>query len=181
MGILGTLGLDDILGEVGKTVRQVLPNKEAQREFDIKMAELEDRAEARIAEHIQGQLDVNKAEAQHASVFVAGWRPFIGWVCGAGLAYNFVVNPALLAFGLANAALPIESLITLVVTMLGASGIRSYELSKGISRDTLKGVRLLPSPDSPVSESPQPAPASTTIEYQSEVPNEEENAPWNKR
>jgi len=45
---------------------------------------------------VQGQLEINKTEAQHGSIFVAGWRPFIGWVCGMSLVWNFIIQPLLL-------------------------------------------------------------------------------------
>ena len=45
---------------------------------------------------VQGQLEINKQEATHASIFVAGWRPFIGWVCGTALVWNFIIQPLLL-------------------------------------------------------------------------------------
>ena len=57
-----------------------------------------------------GQMEVNKAEAAHKSLLVAGWRPFIGWVCGVGLLYNVLIQP-------------------------GMSGLRTYEKFKGVQRE----------------------------------------------
>lgn len=81
----------------------------------------------------QAQTEINKAEAGHGSLFVAGWRPFIGWVCGAAFAYHFVLQP-LLAFLIANtggsAALPdfdMEELTTVLMGMLGLGGMRTIE------------------------------------------------------
>ena len=49
-------------------------------------------AQKHAQELAKGQLEINKAEAQSRSIFVAGWRPFIGWVCGVALAYNFIIR-----------------------------------------------------------------------------------------
>src|SRR6056300_1863198 len=57
-------------------------------------------AEKHAHEAAMAQTDINKAEAQHRSIFVAGWRPFIGWVCGIALAYHFVLAP-FIVFGVA--------------------------------------------------------------------------------
>ena len=80
------------------------------------------------------QLDVNKAEASHRSWFVAGWRPFIGWVCGVGLGVNYVLRPIFnYTLILINSNLPllesldIGALIPLVSGMLGLSILRSNE------------------------------------------------------
>lgn len=92
---------------------------------------------------VQGQLEINKTEAKHGNVFVAGWRPFIGWICGLGLAWNFVIAP-LVSWGaflagvdIGNApSLDIGELITLLFGMLGLGGMRSYE--KRLRVDTYK-------------------------------------------
>lgn len=84
------------------------------------------------------QAEINKVEAQHRSVFVAGWRPFIGWVCGCALAYSFVARD-LLAWGLAVAGstaaappeLAMEHLITILMALLGLGGFRTFEKLQG--------------------------------------------------
>tara|TARA_R110002126_G_scaffold127411_3_gene269616 strand:+ start:114 stop:515 length:402 start_codon:yes stop_codon:yes gene_type:complete len=90
---------------------------------------------------LQGQLEINKVEAAHKSLFVAGWRPFIGWACGVGLAWAFVVAPllasTLAAFGV-SAELPAietENLMELVMGMLGLAGLRTFEKFKDVSRE----------------------------------------------
>lgn len=170
MGIASIIGLDDLIGEIGKTARQLLPDPEAKREFQIKLEELRDQANERIHQEVLGQLEVNKIEAAHESIFVAGWRPAVGWCCVAGLGYNFVVNPVLLAFGASSAALPVESLITLVVTMLGASGIRTFERVKGVD-----GPLAASQPELRIAEI-----AAKGGEAPAQVPNDDKDAPWNK-
>lgn len=84
------------------------------------------------------QAEINKIEAAHRSVFVAGWRPFIGWVCGSALAYSFILRD-LTAWGLAVWApatepppeLAMEHLITVLVSLLGLGGLRSLEKLRG--------------------------------------------------
>lgn len=86
------------------------------------------------------QIKTNQLEAQHNSVFVAGWRPFIGWTCGAGLCWNFLGHPlAVWATGiwkpeLTPPALLSDNLMELTLAMLGMAGLRSWEKFKGVSR-----------------------------------------------
>jgi hypothetical protein len=86
------------------------------------------------------QLDVNKTEAQHTSLFVAGWRPFIGWTCGCALAYQFILRPLLpwlaLVSGTQVPEMPNldDSLMELVMAMLGLGGLRTFEKIKGVAR-----------------------------------------------
>ena len=58
--------------------------------------EISTMAERHAQELAKGQLEVNKAEAQSRNVFIAGWRPFIGWTCGFAMAYNYVLQPILI-------------------------------------------------------------------------------------
>ena len=88
-----------------------------------------------------GQLEVNKSEAQHRSIFVAGWRPFIGWTCGIALMAHFVLFPAtdfVVAYmGYEIPPMPafdMDSLMTVLLGMLGLGGMRSFEKFKGVSK-----------------------------------------------
>jgi hypothetical protein len=86
------------------------------------------------------QTEINKAEAQHRSIFVAGWRPFIGWTCGVAFAYHFVIMPvtvfAMNAFGtfIDLPVFPMETLLTVLMGLLGLGGLRSYEKMKGLTK-----------------------------------------------
>ena len=77
------------------------------------------------------QTKINEIEAKHRTVFVAGWRPFIGWVCGIAFAFHYIVMPLLLAY---TDIKPIEfdtnSLFTVLMGMLGLGGLRTYEKLK---------------------------------------------------
>ena len=86
----------------------------------------------------QNQTQINAVEAQNANLFVSGWRPFIGWVCGVAFAYHFVAQP-LLAFIILNnggeVKLPtfdMEALSTVLMGMLGLGGLRTIEKIKNI-------------------------------------------------
>lgn len=78
------------------------------------------------------QVMLNQVEAQHRSIFVAGWRPFIGWVCGVGLSFVFVINPVIQwAVNRPGPAMPTDVMLELVVAMLGMGGLRTFEKVKG--------------------------------------------------
>lgn len=87
------------------------------------------------------QVELNKIEAQHRSIFVAGWRPFIGWVCGIALFYNFVVRDVvawIITASGANLSMPpelaMEHLMTILMALLGLGGYRTVEKLQGRSK-----------------------------------------------
>ena len=92
MGLLGGI-LGDLIKPVKDVVSEVIVDKYKKNEINLKLQELVDKADERYHDELMGQIEVNKEEARHASIFVAGWRPFIGWVGGVGLGYNFVLAP----------------------------------------------------------------------------------------
>lgn len=120
--------------------------KEAGAIFDNLFTSDEERAKAQIAlKELEqrlplAQLAVNTQEAQHRSIFVAGWRPFIGWICGIGLLYDFLLRPLtngfLTIFKIQGAmpGLDTAALISLLLGMLGLGGLRTYEKFKGITK-----------------------------------------------
>lgn len=86
-----------------------------------------------------GQIDVNKVEAASSSMFVAGWRPFIGWTCGAAFAFKFIIGPAAVVL-MAMAGHPITlpafdftEMSTILLGMLGLGGLRTIEKVKGVA------------------------------------------------
>lgn len=116
----GTSGESSAVGILAKDIREAIKGKELDPE---KLIEL--------------QTKINEAEAQHRSVFVAGWRPFIGWVCGIALAYNFVLRD-LIIFAMGNdfapPALQMDHLMTVLMGMLGLGAFRTYEKIKNVSK-----------------------------------------------
>ena len=98
-------------------------------------------AETHAQELAKGQLEINKVEAQHKSIFVSGWRPFIGWTCGIALCWHFVLQPVTLFvctyIGLTIPTLPefdMGSLLTILGGLLGLGGLRTYEKQKGLTK-----------------------------------------------
>lgn len=89
------------------------------------------------------QIEVNKQEAQSDSIFVAGWRPFIGWVCGSALAYAAILEPLarfiVLRWNPAASFPVIDTNLTMQVMlgMLGMAGLRSWEKKENVSREKI--------------------------------------------
>lgn len=88
---------------------------------------------------VQGQLDINKVEAANPSVFVSGWRPFIGWVCGAAFAWNWIGLPvakaalALAGHSIELAPASLTEMMPVLLGMLGLGGFRTVEKIKGVA------------------------------------------------
>ena len=81
------------------------------------------------------QADINKLEVQHRSIWVAGWRPALGWTCATGLSIPFIWNPILQWITeKPGPELPTNALMELVILMLGLGGLRTYEKVKGAAR-----------------------------------------------
>ena len=126
-------GIDDIIGGVLGILNKFIPDPEARAKALAEMQKLEADARAQ-------QLAVNAAEAASGSVFIGGWRPFIGWVCGAAFAWQFVLAP-MATWGAAAAGHPLPPLPTLdnalwelLFGMLGLGGLRTFEKVKGIAK-----------------------------------------------
>jgi hypothetical protein len=89
-----------------------------------------------IAEINKAQMEVNKVEAGHTSIFVAGWRPFTGWICATALGYHFILQPLLTfimyTFGneIVLPTFDMGTLTTVLLGMLGLGGMRSFEKVK---------------------------------------------------
>ena len=125
---------ESIVGVAGTVLNKFVADKDlkAKLEHELKTAS----HSANLA-----QIDLNKQEAAHKSMFVAGWRPFVGWTCGVALAYHFVLSP-ILAFVLVLAGVDtpmpefeFSQLSTILMGMLGLGGLRSYEKMKGVHRN----------------------------------------------
>jgi hypothetical protein len=89
----------------------------------------------------KAQAETNKVEAGHRSIWVAGWRPAIGWTCSIGVFWAFVGHPtaqwAAMMFGIPFAllpTLPTDMLFELVMAMLGLAGLRTFDKMKGVSK-----------------------------------------------
>ena len=133
------IGLASLVGPiVNKFVDRIPDGNERARAKESLERELVDAANSVML----AQTEINKAEAAHKSIFVAGWRPFIGWVCGVGIAWSMVVQPvaqwAMIAWGDGTELPTIDTsyLMELVTARLGMSGLRTFEKMKGVARRT---------------------------------------------
>ena len=131
------IGLASLVGPiVNKFVDRITNGNERARAKEALEKELVDAANSVML----AQTEINAAEAQHISIFVAGWRPFIGWVCGVGIAWSMVVQPvaqwAMIAWGAGTELPTIDTsyLMELVTAMLGMSGLRTFEKMRGVAR-----------------------------------------------
>ena len=137
-------GIDDIIGVGLKIIDKFIPDPAEklkaqqalqQMQHDELMAFLD--ADKAIA---AAQASTNTEEAKSSSLFVAGWRPMVGWVCGAAYAYTFVLQPffvfILAAFGrnVVTPALSMADLVPVLFGMLGLGAMRSYDKKNGVSK-----------------------------------------------
>lgn len=96
--------------------------------------EIATMAEKHALELAKGQLEVNKAEAAHKSLFVAGWRPCIGWICGIALLYSTLLAP-ILSIWFVVPPVNNDLLSTILLGMLGLAGARTVEKAFNVQRE----------------------------------------------
>ena len=103
--------------------------------------ELDTMADRHAQELAKGQLEINKAEASHRSIFVAGWRPFLGWILASAMGWHFIFAPVTMFvcayLGIEIPELPafdMDSLMTVLLGMLGLGGLRTAEKIKGVTK-----------------------------------------------
>jgi|TARA_R110000823_G_scaffold231180_1_gene357911 hypothetical protein len=136
--------------DIGKmAISRIWPDPAQQADAQLKLAKLaQDGNLAGLQAEVQllvGQMSINKVEAASKSLFVSGWRPFVGWVCGFGIAWNFILQPLIswIAFlfdvDLKGAPqLDISDLMTLLLGMLGLAAQRTYEKKHNVHSNSLK-------------------------------------------
>jgi hypothetical protein len=132
------------IAEVGGLLNGILKRVLPEKMSELEKAQIQQAASQELLRAdwgaLAGQLEINKAEASSSSLFVAGWRPYVGWVCGSALAYHFMLQPCL-AFLIALykwqapplPAFDMGSLMTILLGMLGLAGARTYEKVKGVA------------------------------------------------
>ena len=114
----------------GTVINKIWPDK----------SEIEKQQLAAAVMMIQSQLDINKVEAAHPSIFVSGWRPAIGWVCGAGCAWNWVLLPAakvllpMAGYVVAVSPADLSEMMPLLFGLLGLGTLRTVEKLNGKAR-----------------------------------------------
>ena len=118
----------------GQVINKIWPDKTEQEKQEL----------AAAVSLVQGQLEVNREEAKSPSVFVSGWRPFIGWVCGAACAWNWVglklalFVAAYLGHTLVLQPADISEMTPVLLGMLGLGGLRTMEKIQGVAAVTHK-------------------------------------------
>lgn len=132
--------LGDIIDAVKGIVSEVVVDKDKKNEINLELARLADQAEARVHQEVLAQLEINKVEASHGSIFVAGWRPFVGWVAGAGLAAQVAIFPLLDRIFKWQMSFDTELLILTLGGMLGIGGMRTFEKVRGVSTNDYRDV-----------------------------------------
>lgn len=131
------LGMGSVIETIGKVADDLVTSDEERLKVALQEKVL-------TGELIKGQLEINKTEAQHQSIFVAGWRPFIGWVGAIALGYQFIMYPMmtwLWAMFQAKGWVPLaltpppvldaDELWVILTGMLGIAGLRSFDKTKG--------------------------------------------------
>lgn len=136
--------IGDIIGAVKDIVGEVVVDKDKKNELNVRLQELADKTDQRFHEELMGQIEVNKVEAAHSSIFVAGWRPAVGWISAVGLGWQFVLSPFTETvsrwFGWVGEmpSVDTESLMMLVLGMLGIGAQRSFDKMKGTGTPKIK-------------------------------------------
>ena len=143
MGIFTSGILGDTIGKVFGVVDDLHTSQEEKADIKIRLEQV-------LQQGALAQLEVNKAEASSGILFVAGWRPFVGWTCGSALAWTYVVSPVVqsVAFYVGEfsdksidlSAMPVFDLSTLMpvlLGMLGLGGLRTYEKVRGVDRGAM--------------------------------------------
>lgn len=129
---------------LGNLLDRVFPDKQAADEAKLKLMQMAQNGElAELDADVKlaaGQNEVNKVEAASSSLFVAGWRPFVGWTCGLAFFFKYVGGPGFFVlaqmFG-KNIVLPTldaSELTPILFGMLGLAGMRSWDKLKGVAK-----------------------------------------------
>jgi roadblock/LC7 domain-containing protein len=123
--------LEQLIGPISGLLGKFVEDKDQKNALAHEIATL---AQKEAHKNAAFQLEVNKTEAAHKSLFVAGWRPFIGWCCGLGLLYSVLLSP-LLGVWFDMPAIDSSILMQTMTGILGLGVLRSYEKVKGVSRE----------------------------------------------
>jgi hypothetical protein len=130
--------IHQLIGPITSILDKFIEDKDQKAQLAHEVATMAQRHAQELA---KAQLEVNKVEAAHNSLFVSGWRPAVGWCCVLGMAGNFILIPftnfilALLAIQITIPLIELETMMPVLMGMLGLGAMRSYEKTKGVSRE----------------------------------------------
>jgi hypothetical protein len=124
--------LDSLLELSTKIIDRVIPDPAQKAQAQLELLKLQQTGELAA---MSAQTDINKVEAANANLFVSGWRPFIGWISGLALTYQYLFRPFLTAF-LPEYHFPglDDNLWQLMMGMLGLGAYRSFEKYQGVTK-----------------------------------------------
>lgn len=133
-----------LIDPISRLLDKLIPDPEARAKAQMELLRTEREADLRELELAlssdTSQAAINQEEARNTNLFVSGWRPFIGWVCGAAFAYHYVFQP-FLVFALAAQGrqidlpeFPMDTLLTVLLGMLGLGGMRTYEKIRRVAK-----------------------------------------------
>tara|TARA_Y100000004_G_scaffold83408_1_gene93684 strand:- start:281 stop:673 length:393 start_codon:yes stop_codon:yes gene_type:complete len=129
--------IDKLIGPVTGLLDKFIEDKDQKNALAHEIATMSERHAQELA---KAQLEVNKAEAQHKSIFVSGWRPAVGWCCVFGMMGNFMVIPfanfvlALLEIDVSVPLIDTATMMPVLMGMLGLGAMRTYEKRTGVSK-----------------------------------------------
>lgn len=131
MGILGKilgLGIGQTVGTVADVIDKFVETDEEKAAAELVKMKL-------FAREGEAQVELNKKEAGHRSVFVAGWRPATGWICNAALAWGWIIAPILMFLYPDHEmpAIQVQQAISVIMAMLGMGALRSWEKKNGLT------------------------------------------------
>ena len=129
--------IDKLIGPVTGLLDKFIPDADTKAKLAHEVATM---AENHAPEIAKRQMEINAVEAANSNVFVSGWRPFIGWTCGLGMFGNFITIPfsnfvlALLEYDIVIPLVPLETMMPVLMGMLGLGAMRTYEKKSGVSK-----------------------------------------------
>ena len=127
------------LGDTAIKIRQAITGIDSTKQAELAAlaANLEAQAEKAKTDLLAGQLEINKSEAANLNIFVAGWRPFIGWICGGIFAYNYILRP-LITLIPGVPVLPILDMAEITPVLLGMLGLAAARTVEKINNSASK-------------------------------------------
>lgn len=130
--------ISSLAGPIESIIGKFVQDKDQKAALAHEIATL---AEKQANEQALAQIEVNKVEAAHQSLFIAGWRPSIGWVCSLAMLLNFILIPFInlgldfAQMGIQLDLIEMETMMPVLLGMLGLGGMRTAEKLKGVQRE----------------------------------------------
>ena len=130
--------LESLIGPVTGLLDKFIEDKDQKSKLAHEIATMSQKYAQEIA---KGQMAINQVEAAHKSLFVSGWRPALAWVCVLGMFGNFITIPfsnfvlALLGIDIVIPLVPLETMMPVLMGMLGLGAMRTYEKKNAVHRN----------------------------------------------